>query len=220
MSSPGSAVRRVAVAIREIIHRGRIPPGGRLPTEHTLARRFGVSRPMVREAIQTLRALGVVESRPRIGLRVRAFDPQAHFDLLIPWIRSAEERVDLYELRRLLEPAILALVIRRASPADLERLDTLLRRPLPRGRAGIKEGIARDIAFHEELWRLSGNRFVWSLRGLLLRSFADVERRERLTEARVRRTIRLHRAIVRHLKRGHLEAAQQILREHLEVYRP
>jgi len=46
--------RRIAREIQELIRREAIPPGGRLPTEHTLARRFRVSRPIVREAIQGL----------------------------------------------------------------------------------------------------------------------------------------------------------------------
>ena len=61
-----------------MIRREAIPPGGRLPTEHRLARRFHVSRSIVREAIQGLKALGIVESRPKTGLRVLPFDPTAH----------------------------------------------------------------------------------------------------------------------------------------------
>jgi DNA-binding FadR family transcriptional regulator len=101
--------RRIADEIQEIIRREAIPPGGRLPTEHTLARRFRVSRPIVREAIQALKALGVVETRPKTGLRVLAFDPTAHLDQIIPSIRTDKDRAEIYELRCLLEPAILRL---------------------------------------------------------------------------------------------------------------
>src|SRR5258706_4527654 len=99
--------RRISREIQEMIRRDAIPPGGRLPTEHTLARRFRVSRPMVREAIQALKALGVVESRPKTGLRVLPFDPTAHFDQIIPRIRTDAERHETYVLRSILDPAIL-----------------------------------------------------------------------------------------------------------------
>src|SRR5690349_13971135 len=167
--------RRIAREIEEMIRREAIPPGGRLPSEHTLARRFRVSRPMVREAIQALKALGVVESRPKIGLRVLPFDPTAHFDRIIPRIRTDEERAEIYELRCLLEPAILRLVAQRATPEVLDGLEQLLRPPLAKGRAAVREGFARDVAFHEELWRIAGNRFILGFRGLLLRYFADLE---------------------------------------------
>jgi GntR family transcriptional repressor for pyruvate dehydrogenase complex len=214
--------RRIAREIQELIRREAIPPGGRLPTEHTLARRFRVSRPIVREAIQGLKALGVVESRPKIGLRVLPFDPTTHFDQMIPRIRTDEERAELYELRCLLEPAILGLAARRVTPAALERLERLLAPPLPRGRNGVREGIARDVAFHEEIWRIAGNRFVLSFRGLLLRYFADLERHPRrgTTDGRMKKTNDQHLAIVRALKAGDVPRAQRELARNLLTFRP
>lgn len=214
--------RRIAREIQELIRRESIPPGGRLPTEHTLARRFRVSRPVVREAIQGLKALGVVESRPKSGLRVLPFDLTAHFDQLIPRIRTDEERAELYELRCLLEPAILRLAAQRVTPAALDRLERLLEPPLGRGEDGIREGLARDVAFHEEIWRIAGNRFVLSFRGLLLRYFADLEHhpRRRATGALMRKTNGQHLAIVRALKAGDVDRAQRELARNLQTFRP
>ena len=214
--------RRIADEIQEMIRREDIPPGGRLPSEHTLARRFRVSRPIVREAIQALKALGVVESRPKTGLRVLPFDPTAHFDRIIPRIRTDEERAEIYELRCLLEPAILRLVAQRATPEVLDRLEQLLLPPLSKGRDGVREGLARDVAFHEELWRIAGNRFILGFRGLLLRYFADLERsvQPRATGALMRKTNAQHLAIVRALRAGDVERAQRELTRNLETFRP
>lgn len=205
-----------------MIRRDAVPPGGRLPTEHTLARRFRVSRPIVREAIQALKALGVVESRPKTGLRVLPFDPTSHFDQLIPRIRTDEERAELYELRCLLEPAILRLAAQRVTPAELDRLESLLTPPLSRGRGAIHQGLSRDVAFHGELWRIAGNRFIMSFRGLLLQYFADLERqsRHRSTGALIRKTNEQHLAIVRALKAGDLNRAQKELARNLETFSP
>ena len=214
--------RRIADEIQEMIRRESIPPGGRLPTEHTLARRFRVSRPIIREALQALRALGVVESRPKTGLRVLAFDPTAHFDQIIPRIRTDEERAEIYELRCLLEPAILRLAAERVTPEKLDRLEQLLLPPLSKGRDGVREGLARDVAFHEELWRIAGNRFILGFRGLLLRYFADLERsvQPRATGALMRKTNAQHLAIVRALRAGDVERAQRELTRNLETFRP
>lgn len=214
--------RRIAKEIQDMIRRDAIPPGGRLPTEHTLARRFHVSRPIVREAIQALKALGVVESRQKTGLRVLPFDPTAHFDQIIPRIRTAEERAELYELRCLLEPAILRLAAQRVTPAGLDRLEQLLAPPLSKGRDAVRDGLARDVAFHEELWRIAGNRFILSFRGLLLRYFADLERhpRRRATGALMRKTNDQHLAIVRALKAGDVERAQRELARNLRTFSP
>ncbi len=214
--------KRIVREIQEMIRREGIPPGGRLPTEHTLARRFRVSRPIVREAIQALKALGVVESRPKTGLRVLPFDPTSTLDQLIPRIRTDEERAELYELRCLLEPAILRLAAQRVTPGALERLERLLAAPLSKGRDGIREGLARDVAFHEELWRIAGNRFVMSFRGLLLRYFADLERHppHRPTGAHLRKANGQQLAIVRPLRVSAFARAQRSLARHLQPLSP
>ncbi|HZE99736.1 MAG TPA: FCD domain-containing protein [Planctomycetota bacterium] len=214
--------RRVAAEIQEMIRRESIPPGGRLPTEHTLARRFHVSRPMVREAIQALKALGVVESRPKTGLRVLPFDAAAHVDQLIPRIRTDRDRAEIYELRCLLEPAILRLAAQRVTPAELDRLEQLLLPPISKGRDAVREGLARDVAFHEELWRIAGNRFILSFRGLLLRYFADLEHspQRRATGASVRKANTQHLAIVRALRAGDVDRAQRELARNLGTFRP
>ena len=213
---------RIAGAIQDMIRRERIAPGGRLPTEHALARRFRVSRPIVREAIQALKALGVVESGPRVGLRVLPFDPGSIFDHVIPRIRTEEERAELYELRCILEPAVLRLVHSRADRDELEKLERMLRKPLPRSRAAIHEGFQRDVAFHEGLWRLANNRFVWSLRGLLVRYFADKERTpdRRVTPAALRRANTQHLAIVRALLADDFPRAETALIRNLGIFRP
>lgn len=211
---------RIVDGIQDMIQRESIPPGGRLPTEHALARRFKVSRPLVREAIQALRALGVVESKPRVGLRVLPFRPEAHLDAMIPRIRTEDERAELYELRCLLEPAVLRLAARRASAAELLALERPLLLPFPRGRdAAVREGLDRDIAFHEGLWRLAGNRFVLGLKGLLVRYFAALERGP-ISEAAMRRTNAQHLAVVRALKAGDVRRAERALALNLAVFRP
>jgi DNA-binding FadR family transcriptional regulator len=207
----------VAGEIQEMIRRERIAPGGKLPTEHALAKRFGVSRPLLREAIQSLKALGVVDSRPRRGMRVLPFSPELHLDAMIPRIRTEEERADLYELRRLLEPGILRLAARRVKPGDLDTLEALLRTPFPPGRAAVREGLARDILFHETLWKIAGNRFVWGLRGLLVRYFASLETGP-LTEIMIRRANDEHLSIVRALRAGNVERAVRALERNLGTF--
>ena len=212
--------RPIVREIQEFIRREGIAPGGRLPTEHALARRFRVSRSRVREAIQALKATGIVESRPRVGLRVLPFDPTVHLDPMIARIRTDDERRELYEFRRLIEPGILGLVARRAEPWELSNLESLLLRPIPKGADAVKEGLARDVAFHEALWKLAGNRFVTGLRGLLLRYFAELERDPEVSEARVRRTNGQHLAIVRALRAGKLGRARRELERNLDTFRP
>jgi DNA-binding FadR family transcriptional regulator len=212
--------KKIAGEIQQFIRREGIAPGGRLPTEHALARRFHVSRSLVREAIQTLKAMGVVDSKPRVGIRVLPFDPRAHLDPMMDRIRTDDERRELYEFRRLIEPEILRLVAERAHAWELSRLEEALLKPFPKGPAAVREGFARDVAFHEGLWMLAGNRFVTGLRGLLVRYFAEVERRRNVTESEVHRTNEQHLAIVRALRTGNLARARRELARNLGTFGP
>jgi GntR family transcriptional repressor for pyruvate dehydrogenase complex len=204
-----TTARRVVDALQDLIRRERVRPGERLPTEHELARRFHASRPIVREAITTLKALGVVESRPKVGLRLLAFDPACLFDCLGPRIETQDEVEDLYELRCLLEPRMLALVARRATASDYERLEAML--------ASAASSAGEDLSFHEALWHLAGNRFVWGMRGLLLRFFGERPAQPGGAMPSARWMHEDHRSIVRALRAGDLEEATRVMGAHLAM---
>jgi DNA-binding FadR family transcriptional regulator len=100
---------------------------------------------------------------------------------------------------------MLALVAQRATASDYERLERMASTP----------GGEEDLVFHEALWRLAGNRFVWGLRGLLLRFLVGhPERRARTASHRV---VREHRLILRALRAGDLEGAILAMHDHLGV---
>ena len=66
----------VAHKIKEMIIDQSLKPGDRLPTEHEMAQRFGVSRVSVREATKALAFLGIIHSAPRRGKTLGEVDMQ------------------------------------------------------------------------------------------------------------------------------------------------
>mgnify|MGYP000645032842 FL=1 len=99
---------------------GRYRPGQVLPSEPELCQRFGYSRIVIREAIKSLAAKGMLEVSRRIGTLVlehsrwNLFDPQ-----IIVWRAECAEidsvmARDLMELRRIVEPAAARLAALRA----------------------------------------------------------------------------------------------------------
>ncbi len=214
--------RRLAAAIQAMIRRRKIGPGGKLPTEHELAEHFGVGRNAIREAVQVLKAAGVVASKQRIGLTVLPFDPSPVFDQVIPQITSEEDRAALHEFRKIIELAVLPMVRKRAAKEDLDRLEAILNEPLPKGRRAVRAGLERDQAFHEGLWKLAGNPFIWSLRGLLLRYFRDIadEHRHQVPESRMHDANAEHLAVVRAIKAGDLDGAVRMMTANIGEYTP
>lgn len=111
---------QVARRLAADIAAGRLAPGERLPSERDLARRLGVGRASVREALAALQNQGLLETRPGSGSFVAADAPTKAPDL--PHDASPS---DLLEARALLEPAVARLAAARTGRRDVE-IDELL----------------------------------------------------------------------------------------------
>ncbi|WP_016910118.1 GntR family transcriptional regulator [Streptomyces xiaopingdaonensis] len=116
----------VCTAIRDEIIAGALPPGSRL-TEDLLARRYGVSRVPVREALRTLDSEGFVTIRPHAGAFVAEL--------------TSREAADLLDVRLLLEPLGAARAAHRRTEAHLRVLRGLVRL----GRRRVAQGHLSDL---------------------------------------------------------------------------
>lgn len=139
----------VCTAIRDDIVDGSFPPGTRL-TEELLARRYGVSRVPVREALRTLESEGFVISRRHAGACVA--EP------------TEQEAADLLDIRALLEPLGAARAAQRRTEAHLKVLRGLVRLGQQRAERGQLSDL-RSLGdwFHETLAQASGSPSLASL---------------------------------------------------------
>lgn len=144
-----SAVRRVNLRtqvldqLREAILAGQLAAGEHL-NETELAAQFSVSRGTVREALRALEEAGLAESASRGRLIVRSFSPT--------------EVTELYEVRSFLE---CGAAVRLARSADREALADELARALPQEKLGdLSDAVEQDLAFHQRLCELSGNKLL------------------------------------------------------------
>lgn len=149
--------------IREFILSQRLPPHAPLPPEGELAKRLGISRNSVREAVKALASLGIVETRRGSGLFVGNFTFDALLDSL-PYGLQGDlgELRDLLAVRRLLETHMAERVVDLVDDAQLG----VLRRILDRMKEVALSGRAfpaEDRAFHLELNSRVGNRVITKL---------------------------------------------------------
>ena len=113
----------VAEQLLDQIRCGRLRPGDLLPPERQLMLQFSVGRSTVREALQSLTRMGLLEARPGIGTLVRPVDfdtylrPDVYAALMTESLAS-----ELLEAREVIEVAIAGLAAQRAQPADLQRI--------------------------------------------------------------------------------------------------
>jgi len=119
---------RLAAAVYEqidrLIRRGEFPKGVKLPPESELARRFGVSRPVVREALARLRDEGTVRSQQGSGTFViRGMLPSA---AALPPIRTLADLLRYYEYRMDVEAATAGLAAERRTADDIDAIGKVL----------------------------------------------------------------------------------------------
>lgn len=192
--------RSVCTAIRDDIVSGVFERGSRL-TEEQLARRYGVSRVPVREALRTLESEGFVVTRRHAGACVA--EP------------TEQEAADLLEVRMLLEPLGAARAAQRRTEAHLKVLRGLVRLGQERARRGQGEDLrALGGWFHETLAQASGSPGLTALLTQLRHKIAwmySVEQPARPVEAWAE-----HGAIVDAVARGDSERARALTALHAE----
>lgn len=141
------------------IRGGDLPPGAQLPTEGVLCARFGVSRTVVREAISTLAADGLVMPQQGRGVFVADDLARQPFRLDQSGLDEARHVAQMMELRLSLEVESARLAAVRRSNADLDALRAADAAHLAAARAG-EVGKREDFALHVAIARASGNRYV------------------------------------------------------------
>lgn len=152
---------QVVRALMDLIEAGELPVGARLPGERALSERLEVSRNTVREAVQFLQALGVLEIRHGSGTYVRrsTMRDAGLSDEWREWTLRHSSRVrDLLEVRRGLESLAGELAAERASAADRAEL----REAIEQMAAAVATGdvtslVQADVGFHHALVKAAGN---------------------------------------------------------------
>lgn len=143
---------------------GRYPQGSGLPAEPVMGESLGVSRTVVREAVKSLVAKGMVSTGPKVGTRVLQADQWNLFDAdVIRWhvsegLTNAFLR-DSQDLRRIVEPAAVRLAALRASPEQIAQLRAAFV-GMVAAVNGQGDYLVHDLRFHQTLLQASGNRLL------------------------------------------------------------
>lgn len=209
---------RVTDQIKGIIVSGQLRPGDRMPPERELARQFGVSRTVIREAVRSLMAQGLVEVYAGSGTVVRNPSAGAVAESMALFLQVGRQDFDfrkILEVRRLMEVEIAGLAAERRSQEDLEAMAAVLGQTASVG--DDREGWMRnDMAFHALLAKATKNELF----SLLLDSIADILVSVRRLGFDVpnpaARTLKYHGAILEQVERGNPAAARTAMQDHLD----
>jgi GntR family transcriptional regulator, transcriptional repressor for pyruvate dehydrogenase complex len=163
--------------IRELIASGEWGPGTRLPREADLAKELGLSRNSLREAVRALALARVLEVRQGDGTFVSSLEPSELLEptLLATHLLRGRTVLELFEVRRLLEPEAAAIAAARADPGVIDALGRELERMREAGDS-VEDLVEADAAFHDVIGAAPGNSVLQTL----LRSLSTRTVRARL----------------------------------------
>lgn len=159
----GAVTDEAISKIQEMIVSGRWGPGQRLPRESDLAAQLGLSRSSLREAVRALTLVRVLEARQGDGTYVTSLEPQLLLEAtgFATNLLRDHTILEVFEVRRLLEPTATALAAARMD--EMER--AALRQSLGRMMAATTEEelVEADVEFHRVVVRAAGNSVLSSL---------------------------------------------------------
>jgi GntR family transcriptional regulator, transcriptional repressor for pyruvate dehydrogenase complex len=153
--------QQIVDRIRKQIIDGSLQHGDRLPGEYELARRFGVSRTVIRESLKTLVENGLIEIRHGEGAfvcdgTVNALRQSLRLMMSFSGSRRLE---DIVGLREILEPEIAYQAARHARPEDIRHLERAIGK-MDQNLDAVEAYIAADNQFHLALAVATGNELL------------------------------------------------------------
>jgi GntR family transcriptional repressor for pyruvate dehydrogenase complex len=207
---------RVAGQLRSLIEAGSLQAGEQLPSERELAEQLGVSRSTVREAVQFLGAMGLVEIRHGSGTFVR---PKGDRDQLpsewLRWTQRHQGQVhELLEVRRGLEAVAAELAAERADDlsdieAALADMEAAIEGP------DVPGLVEADLAFHTALAAVTGNTALQQLTESLGRELLRERGAIWNERGRPERSLSEHRRIYEAVRAGDAIGARAAVVDHL-----
>jgi DNA-binding FadR family transcriptional regulator len=204
----GAVVHEIGVRILN----GELKPGETLPDNGAL-HEADVSRTVVREAIKVLAAKGLVESRPKVGTRVR---PRREWNLLDPDVLAwqveagADARFleQALELRRMIEPAAARLAAERATDEQIAALYEAYEEMFAAG-DDLDAFMAPDLRFHSLLLEACGNELLEHMSEIFTAVLRTVFAYSSSSSRSYPRAARRHKAIAKAIEARDPDAAEQ-----------
>ncbi|MCB1490390.1 MAG: transcriptional regulator NanR [Rhodobiaceae bacterium] len=202
-----------------LVERGNLKPGDTLPSERQLMEAYGVGRPAIREALQNLQRMGLIEIRHGGRPRVAAPSMESIFGQLGNTVRhmlshSETNLKHLKEARATFEMEMARIAARQRTAPDIAMMEAILRKQTEAA-SDQQRFLAHDGEFHVAIARISGNPIFVSLCEALFDWLAhfhvDLVSRPGLENL----TIDEHHEILGAIEAGDPDAASKAMSDHL-----
>lgn len=210
---------QLAAHLTDLIVDGTLPPEQSFPPERELARQYGVSVGVVREAIRGLASMGLVDVRHGVGTFVKRREEWNTTAPMLLLIQSEPSSVlSVHEVRAPLEVVSAETAATMAGPADLAALDDALTR-MSAHLDDPQANVDADLDFHLALARATHNRILLSVLSSLIGPIHECMLRGTHVSSAARAALVSHRKIVNAVRAHAPREAQTAMQQHMEMTR-
>jgi len=211
---------QIAELICQRIQNEKLVPGTYLGTVEKLTEQFGVSRTVIREAIGSLRGLGVITGRPKVGLSVAKGDIQSVLrKVLIPQTTHEKGWRELAKFRVVIEIGSMPLVIDNITSEQIDRLniivsqqEEMLAHQQNNPSELFQQFIQKDLLFHETLLEAANQDLITQFHQVLTKYF---DQGKKYFPSPTIQMVQEHAEIVQAITTHNSEAAVQKMNVHL-----
>jgi len=201
--------------IRRLISEGHLKPGDRLPSERELVKEFGVSRPSLREALNSLVATGFLEVKRAKRTFVKSVTSERIQDPLSLLIKNDTQKIfDLIEVRKAMETWGAYHAAQRAIEEDVQQLEGIIaemRKAFEEGRSWEKQ----DADFHLAMARATHNTIQTHLMSTIYDLLRESVARVFTERGKVKKLLQQHYRLFNAIKNRSPDKARERILEHL-----
>ena len=211
-----NAVEQVFEQMRGLLIEGTWKSGDKLPSENELSNAFGVSRMTIRQSMQKLKALGLIETRTGSGSFVRELNPEDSLNELIPLMYIGEpSQIHVFQFREMIDSESVRIATPLADENSLKKLEDLLVKMKKASDEDDAEAFSKyDFKFHMIIVKLTDNPMIIKaykiLLNVLTESMVSV-----IEKMKYKPALDYHRRILDAMKKNDEVLAEQLMHEHI-----
>ncbi len=211
-----NAVEQVFEQMQGLLIDGTWRAGDKLPSENDLSETFGVSRMTIRQAMQKLKALNLIETRTGSGSYVREFNPEDSLNELIPLMYIGEpSQIHVFQFREMIDSESVRIATLMEDKKGITQLEEYLEKMKKAANEDNGKLFSQyDLKYHMAIVKMTGNPMLVKaydiLRNVLKESMYSV-----IEKMKYKPALAFHRKIIDAMKKGDEAEAEKLMRAHI-----
>ncbi|HPE75253.1 MAG TPA: FCD domain-containing protein [Draconibacterium sp.] len=211
-----SLVDKVEINLLNFFESNKLQPGDLIPKEIELASAMKVSRTVIRESLNRLKTMGIVESVKHKGTIIKSPDFSSLLQKsMIPRILDNTTLKDIFELRLVLEIGMADLILKNVTPEDIRELEEIVEKE-PELSEDVLFEINHEILFHGKLYEITKNKTLKNFQHILLPVFNYAYDSGLINRPISKKKYVSHIGLIEVLKTGDADKFRKAMRKHLE----